>query len=339
MSVSISMRDLLEAGVHFGHGSRYWNPKMGRYIFGSRQKIHIINLEHTLPMFRDALEFVAKIAENRGRILFVGTKYAARDILREEATRAGMPYVNHRWLGGMLTNYKTIRQSIRRLKDLEEQCAQEGAFDSMTKKEVLTIMREKDKLAATLDGIKSMGGIPDALFVIDVNQEKIAIKEANRLGIPVIAVVDTNSSLEGIDYVIPGNDDAGRAVRLYCRSMADTIIAARGVLHLTEKANKEKKPQQKIVSKKAAVTAAVSEVGKDEASAEAGSEAKPKKVVKKVAAKKTAAKSTDEKAPAAKKATVKKAAAKKTAAKKPAAKKPAAKKKAPAKKTEKSGDE
>jgi small subunit ribosomal protein S2 len=338
MAVTISMHDMLKAGVHFGHSTRYWNPKMGEYIFGVRQKLHIINLECSLPLFRDALEFVASLAEKRGRIMFVGTKFAARDIVREEAIRSGMPYVNHRWLGGMLTNYKTIRRSIKRLKDLEAQLQSEVAVRNLTKKEILNLMREKDKLAATLDGIKNMGGLPEALFVIDVNQEHIAIQEANRLGIPVIGIVDTNSSPEGVDYLIPGNDDAQRAIRLYCKSIADTIIEARGVLQLTTKAADEKK---KIISKKTAVkaasqTAEVEQAVKtkpaEETVAAATDEvvaAPVKKVVKKVVAKKQA---VEEKTAAKKKPAAKKAAAKKSAAKEPAAKKKAAAKKSTAKK-------
>ena len=211
--ISINMRQLLEAGVHFGHKARYWNPKMTPFIFGTRQKIHIINLEETLPRFRDALNYLGRVAANRGKVLFVGTKPAAREIIKEEAIRSGMPYVNHRWLGGMLTNYKTIRKSIKRLKELEQKLDSENALDGMTKKELLNLMREKDKLAACIDGIKNMGGLPDVLFVIDVNNEKIAIQEAKRLGIPVVGIVDSNSDPDGIDHIIPGNDDAMRAIR------------------------------------------------------------------------------------------------------------------------------
>ena len=223
---SVTMRDMLKAGVHFGHQTRFWNPKMKPYIFGARNKIHIINLENTLPLFNEALAFVNKLASQNNKILFVGTKRAARDIIREEARRCGMPYVDHRWLGGMLTNWKTIRQSIRRLRDLEEQ-DQEGTLDRLTKKEALMRRREMDKLERSIGGIKDMGGLPDALFVVDVDHEDIAIKEARKLGIPVIAVVDTNSDPDGIDYVIPGNDDAIRAVQLYVRSVADAIVEGR----------------------------------------------------------------------------------------------------------------
>lgn len=219
----VNMRDMLKAGCHFGHQTRYWNPKMGKYIFGARNKIHIINLEKTLPMFNEALSFVEKLAAGKNKILFVGTKRSAGKIVREEATRAGMPFVDHRWLGGMLTNYKTIRASIKRLRDLETQ-SQDGTFEKLTKKEALMRSRDLEKLERSLGGIKDMGGLPDALFVIDVDHERIAITEANKLGIPVIGVVDTNSSPEGVDYIIPGNDDAIRAVQLYLGSMADAVL-------------------------------------------------------------------------------------------------------------------
>lgn len=219
----VSMRDMLKAGAHFGHQTRYWNPKMGKFIFGARNKIHIINLEKTMPMFHEALSFVEKLASGKNKLLFVGTKRAASKIIAEEATRAGMPYVDHRWLGGMLTNYKTIRQSIKRLRDLEAQ-AQDGTFTKLTKKEALMRTRDLEKLDRSLGGIKDMGGLPDALFVIDVEHERIAITEANKLGIPVIGIVDTNSSPEGVDYVIPGNDDAIRAIKLYAAAMADAVM-------------------------------------------------------------------------------------------------------------------
>ncbi|MFP8967254.1 30S ribosomal protein S2 [Pokkaliibacter sp. CJK22405] len=221
----VTMRDLLKAGVHFGHQTRYWNPKMGQYIYGARNKIHIINLEHTLPMLNEALDVVGKMASKKNKVLFVGTKRAAAEVIKQEATRAGMPYVNHRWLGGMLTNYKTIRQSIRRFRELEQQ-SQDGTFDKLTKKEVLMRTREMEKLELSIGGIKDMGGLPDALFVIDVEHERNAIQEANKLGIPVIGVVDTNSNPAGIDYVIPGNDDALRAIEIYAKSMADSIVEA-----------------------------------------------------------------------------------------------------------------
>ncbi len=223
----VSMRDLLKAGVHFGHQTRYWNPKMTKYIFGARNKIHIINLEHTLPALNNALDVVHNMASNKNKIMFVGTKRAAGKVIREEATRAGMPYVNHRWLGGMLTNYKTIRQSIRRLRELETM-SQDGTFDKLTKKEALMRAREMEKLERSIGGIKEMGGLPDALFVIDVDHERIAINEANKLGIPVIGIVDTNSNPDGVDYVIPGNDDALRAIQIYARSIADACIEGQG---------------------------------------------------------------------------------------------------------------
>jgi len=219
----VSMRDLLKAGVHFGHQTRYWNPKMSKFIFGARNKIHIINLEHTLPALNNALDVVQNMASNKNKILFVGTKRAASKVIKEEAARAGMPYVNHRWLGGMLTNYKTIRQSIRRLRDLEAQ-AQDGTFEKLTKKEALMRTREMEKLELSIGGIKEMGGLPDALFVIDVEHERIAINEANKLGIPVIGVVDTNSNPDGVDHVIPGNDDALRAIQIYVQSVANACL-------------------------------------------------------------------------------------------------------------------
>lgn len=221
----VNMRDMLKAGVHFGHQTRYWNPKMGKYIFGARNKIHIINLEKTLPMFNEAQAFVEKLAAGKNKILFVGTKRSAGKIVREEAARCGSPFVDHRWLGGMLTNYKTIRASIKRLRELEVQ-SQDGTFAKLTKKEALRT-RDLEKLDRSLGGIKDMGGLPDALFVIDVDHERIAITEANKLGIPVIGIVDTNSSPEGVDYIIPGNDDAIRAIQLYMGAMADAVIRGR----------------------------------------------------------------------------------------------------------------
>ncbi len=219
---NITMRQMLEAGVHFGHQTRYWNPKMGPYIFGERNKIHIINLEKTQPLFNDAMNFLGSMAANGGRILFVGTKRSARETVREEATNCKMPYVNHRWLGGMLTNFQTVKQSIRRLKDLETM-SEDGSFERLSKKEVLMLNREMEKLERSLGGIKNMGRLPDALFVIDVGHERIAINEAVKLGIPVVAVVDTNNSPDNVDYVIPGNDDAMRAIQLYVSAAADAI--------------------------------------------------------------------------------------------------------------------
>ena len=207
----VTMRQMLEAGVHFGHQTRYWNPKMAPYIFGERNKIHIVNLEQTLPMFNDAMNFVGKLASKGGKILFVGTKRSAREAVSDAAVGCKMPFVNHRWLGGMLTNFKTVKQSIRRLKELEKM-TEDGTFLKLGKKEVLMLEREREKLERSLGGIKDMKGLPDAVFIIDVGYEKIAVQEANKLGIPVIGVVDTNNSLDGIDYVIPGNDDAIRAI-------------------------------------------------------------------------------------------------------------------------------
>lgn len=221
---SISMRDMLQAGVHFGHQTRFWNPKMEQYIFGDRNKIHIINLEQTLPAFQEALAYLQKLAGDQNKILFVGTKRAASKIVKEEAERCGMPYVSHRWLGGMLTNYKTIRGSIKRYRELEQQ-SQDGTFAKLTKKEALMRQRQMEKLERSIGGIKDMAGLPDALLVIDVDYESIAVAEANKLGIPVIGIVDTNSNPDGVDFVIPGNDDAIRAIKLYASAAADAIIA------------------------------------------------------------------------------------------------------------------
>jgi small subunit ribosomal protein S2 len=217
---------MLEAGVHFGHQTRYWNPKMAPYIFGHRNKIHIINLEKTLAMYQDALKFARQLAANRGQLLFVGTKRQAREIVREEAQRCQMPFVDHRWLGGMLTNFKTVKQSIKRLKEMEAM-AQDGTFERMAKKEALVLQREMDKLNRSLGGIKELSSLPDALFIIDVGYQKGAVAEANKLGVPVIGVVDTNHTPAGIDYVIPGNDDSSRAIRLYARGMADAVLEGR----------------------------------------------------------------------------------------------------------------
>ncbi len=220
---NVSMRDMLQAGVHFGHQTRYWNPKMGKYIFGARNKIHIINLEHTVPVFNEALQLVHQMAAQKKKILFVGTKRAASKVIKEQAERSGQPFVSHRWLGGMLTNYKTIRASIRRYRELEAQ-QNDGTFEKLTKKEALMRSRTKDKLELSIGGIKDMGGLPDAMFVVDVEHERIAIQEANKLGIPVIGIVDTNSNPDGIDYVIPANDDAIRAVKLYVTAFADACL-------------------------------------------------------------------------------------------------------------------
>ncbi len=221
---SVSMRALLEAGAHFGHQTRYWNPKMNSYIFGARNNIHIINLEQTLPALNEATEFVRKTVARRNKVLFVGTKRSAGKVIKEQATRCGMPYVDKRWLGGMLTNYKTIRQSIRRLRDLEGQST-DGTFEKLTKKEALSRQRDLEKLEKSLGGIKEMGGLPDVLFVVDVDHERIAITEANKLGVPVVGIVDTNSDPSGVDYVIPGNDDAIRSIRIFVEAIADAAIA------------------------------------------------------------------------------------------------------------------
>ena len=223
--MTVSMREMLEAGVHFGHQTRFWNPKMAPFIFGHRNKIHIINLEKTLPMFEEATKFAKQLAANRGTILMVGTKRQARELVAAEAQRCGMPYVDQRWLGGMLTNFKTVKTSIKRLKDMKAQ--QEGGLDAMSKKEQLMFQREINKLEKDIGGIQDMNTLPDALFIVDVGYHKIAVAEAQKLGIPVIGVVDSNHSPEGIDYVIPGNDDSAKAVALYARGIADAILEGR----------------------------------------------------------------------------------------------------------------
>ena len=221
--MSVTMRQMLEAGVHFGHQTRFWNPKMAPFIFGQRNKIHIVNLEKTLVKYNEAMDFVRKLASNRGTVLMVGTKRQAREIVAEEARRAGMPYVDERWLGGMLTNFKTVKVSIKRLKEMEAM-VEDGSIERLSKKEALMASRELEKLQKSLGGIKDLGGLPDALFVIDVGYHKIAITEANKLGIPVVAIVDTNHTPEGVDFVIPGNDDSSRAIRLYARGVADAVL-------------------------------------------------------------------------------------------------------------------
>jgi small subunit ribosomal protein S2 len=308
---NITMRQMLEAGVHFGHQTRYWDPKMAPYIFGARGKIHIINLEKSLPMLVDSMNFIGGIASKRGNIIFVGTKRAASKSIAEEAQRCGMPYVSHRWLGGMLTNFRTIRQSIKRLRQIEKM-EEDGSFARLVKKEVLQLTRERDKLEKTLGGIKDMKNLPDAMFVVDVGHEDIAVKEARKLGIPVIAVVDTNCSPNDIDYVIPGNDDAIRSIRLYTQLAADAVLEGRAsVPHIEEsdefveldehgnpvkregkaakaKADKapKKKAAKKTVSKKAAVIAEVAEKAKAEvAEAVEKVEAKAVEVAEKVEAK------------------------------------------------------
>ena len=280
----VSMRQMLEAGVHFGHQTRFWNPKMAPYIFGDRSKIHIINLEKSLPLFKDAVNFIGSMAANRGKVLFVGTKRSAQEVIREEATRCGMPYVNHRWLGGMLTNWKTVKQSIKRLKELEIM-SDDGTFERLTKKETLTLTRELEKLERSLGGIKDMGGVPDAVFVIDVGHEKIAVAEAKKLGIPVIGVVDTNNSPDNIDYIVPGNDDAIRAIRLYAQGISEAVIVGRE-------------------------TISVGAAGDDFVELGEDGDVAAKPATKKKAAKKTTAKkATVKKATVKKKVTVKKVAA------------------------------
>ena len=294
---NVSMREMLEAGVHFGHQTRYWNPKMGPFIFGERNKIHIINLEQSLPMFLEAQAFVQKVVSDGGKVLFVGTKRSARDSIKDEAERCNMPYVSQRWLGGMLTNFKTIRQSIKRLFDLEAM-EEAGTFEQMTKKEVLGLRREHAKLDRSLGGIKHMTSLPDVLFVVDIGHENIALQEAAKLGIPVVGVVDTNCNPENIDYPIPGNDDAMRAVRLYASCMAEAVIQGKATapeapvgeddfVEVDEEGKAKKAPSRKPAAKKAPVKKAASK----------------KAPVRKAAEKKTEdapaaeAKTTDEAAP------------------------------------------
>jgi len=228
----VTMRQMLEAGVHFGHQTRYWNPRMSPYIFGARGKIHIINLEKTLPLFTDAMNFISGLAQKRGTILFVGTKRSARDAVKDEATRCSMPYVSQRWLGGTLTNFRTVKQSVSRLKEIETM-ATDGSFDKLVKHEVMGLLREKEKLDKSLGGIKNMSALPDALFVVDIGHENIAVLEAKKLGIPVVAVVDTNYDPSLVDYAIPGNDDAIRAVQLYTRAIADAVLEGKAAAPMT----------------------------------------------------------------------------------------------------------
>jgi small subunit ribosomal protein S2 len=368
---NVTMRQMLEAGVHFGHQTRYWNPKMAPYIFGARGKIHIINLEKTLPLLVDALNFSSKLASKRGSIIFVGTKRAASKAVEEEAKRCGMPYVSHRWLGGMLTNFRTIKASIKRLKNLEKM-QEDGGMDHLVKKEVLQLSREQEKLERSLGGIKDMKGLPDAMFAVDVGHEDIAIKEARKLGIPVIAIVDTNCSPEGVDYVIPGNDDAIRSIRLYTQLMAESILEGRASvpqLEVTddefveldadgnpirrEKAKEGKKKVAKKVARKVVVKKAVpaateakaEELVAEEAAAEApaevavapAEEAAPEAPAKEAAPEapaKEAAPEAEAAAEPAKKKVAKKKTAKKKVAKKKTAKKKVAKKAASKKKDE-----
>ncbi len=349
---NVTMREMLEAGVHFGHQTRFWNPKMAPFIFGERNKIHIINLEQTMPLCKDAVNYLGKVASKKGKIMFVGTKRAASDAIAAEAQRCGMPYVNHRWLGGMLTNFRTVRASIKRLKELQDM-AESNKYEKISKKEILNLSREQEKLEKTLGGIRDMGGLPDVLFVIDVGFEKIAVQEATKLGIPVVGIVDTNNSPENIDYIVPGNDDSMRAIKLYTRLVADAIldgkqsIANEGNNELIELSGDESeaKSSVKISSKKSTAKAAkadapaesdeaeseavaeteavaeveaaadteVEAVADTEAAAETEAEAEPKAAVKKAAVKKAAVKKAATKKAATKKAAPKKAAVKKAA--------------------------
>ena len=307
---NVTMREMLEAGVHFGHQTRFWNPKMAPFIFGERNKIHIINLEKTMPRAKDALNFLGKVASNKGKIMFVGTKRAASESIRAEAERCGMPFVNHRWLGGMLTNFRTVRASIKRLKELEEM-AKNDNYEKIGKKEILQLSREQEKLEKTLGGIKDMNGLPDVLYVIDVGYENIAIQEATKLGIPVVGIVDTNNSPDGIDYIVPGNDDSMRAIKLYTRMAADAILVGKESIAGEIKAREVAKMpvEDEVAAAEAAESveaesAPVEETVADapEVAAEASvAETAPKKAaVKKAATKKAATKTAAE--PAAEKA-------------------------------------
>ncbi len=326
---TVSMRSMLEAGVHFGHQTRFWNPKMAPYIFGHRNKIHIINLEATVPLLEESQNFLSKLASRGGQVLFVGTKRAAREVVPREAERCGMPYVSQRWLGGTLTNFATVRRSVKRLLELEAMF-EDGTADRLIKKEAVKMRREHEKLERSLGGIRNMDGLPDALFVIDVGYEKIAVAEANKLGIPVVALVDTNNSPDGIDYVIPANDDAISAVSLFASAVADAILSGRETLPVIEgdadefveeeevKKLTERRPSTKAASKD-------EEAGGKKTAAETKPAAK-KTVTKKAESKKTTAKKTTAKKATAKKTTAKKTATKKTAAKKTTTKKATAKK-------------
>ena len=322
----ISMRQMLEAGVHFGHQTRYWNPKMSPYIFGHRNNIHIINLEQTVPLFDKALDFIKSVAADNGTVLFVGTKRAARDSIRTEAARCGMPFVSHRWLGGMLTNFKTIKQSIKRLEQLEVM-AEDGSFNKLTKKEALGLSREQEKLERSLGGIKEMRSLPDVIFVIDVGHEKIAVHEARKLGIPVVAIVDTNCSPNDVDYIVPGNDDAMRAAKLYGLGVADAVLEGKATLPQVpdgddefveldsegRPATKNAKARKPAVKKKPAAKPA--EEVATEVKTEAAPEAEAAPAAKKKVAKKAAVKKKVTKKAATKKAATKKKVTKKTATK------------------------
>ena len=320
---NVTMRQMLEAGVHFGHQTRYWNPKMAPYIFGHRSKIHIINLEKTLPMLNDALNFLSTVASGNGKILFVGTKRAARDPVAKAAQRCGMPYVSQRWLGGMLTNFKTVRQSVTRMKNIEAM-SEDGRMDRLSKKEALGLRREAEKLDKSLGGIRDMDYLPDAIFIVDVGYEDIAVSEANKLGIPIVGVVDTNNKTDNVDYVIPGNDDAIRAITLYTEAVADTIIEARksiathigsdDLVELDEEGNPIAKETKKVAKKKTAkVTTRKKAVVSDEA--DASKEAEPSSEAPAVETEAAKKKSTTKKKAATKKKAVTK---KKTASKKKA---------------------
>jgi small subunit ribosomal protein S2 len=309
---NVTMREMLEAGVHFGHQTRFWNPKMAPFIFGERNKIHIINLEKTMPLAKDALNFLGKVASNKGKIMFVGTKRAASESIKAEAERCGMPFVNHRWLGGMLTNFRTVRASIKRLKELEEM-AKNDNYEKIGKKEILQLSREQEKLEKTLGGIKDMNGLPDVLYVIDVGYENIAIQEATKLGIPVVGIVDTNNSPDGIDYIVPGNDDSMRAIKLYARIAADAIlvgkesiageIKAREVAKMPvedEVAAAEAAESVEAVAESAPVEETVADAPEVAAEASVAETAPKKAAVKKAATKKAATETAAE--PAAEKA-------------------------------------
>ena len=324
---NVTMREMLEAGVHFGHQTRFWNPKMAPFIFGERNKIHIINLEKSLPLCQEATSYLGKVAAQKGKIMFVGTKRAARDAIKASAESCGMPYVNHRWLGGMLTNFRTVRQSIRRLKDLEEM-AEKDSYDVRNKKEILNLHREQEKLNKTLGGIKEMGGLPKALFIVDVGYEKIAIQEATKLGIPIVGIVDSNNSPDGIEYVVPGNDDSMRAIELYTRLAAeainigkDSIVNAGNeeLIELDEAEKPNKAPKKVAVTKKVAESAVEAPAEAEEAPVAVAAEAEVAPV--EVAPVEASA----EEAPAEKVAAPKKAATKKAATKKAATKKAAVK--------------
>ena len=359
---NVTMREMLEAGVHFGHQTRFWNPKMAPFIFGERNKIHIINLEQTMPLCKDAVNYLGKVASKKGRIMFVGTKRAASDAIKEEAQRCGMPFVNHRWLGGMLTNFRTVRASIKRLKELEDM-ATSNNYEKISKKEILQLSREQEKLEKTLGGIKEMGGLPDVLFVIDVGYEKIAVQEAAKLGIPVVGIVDTNNSPDHVDYIVPGNDDSMRAIKLYTRLVADAVIdgkqsitgGADGEAELIEveqdappvavksavkvtakkpvaevKTASETVDSEPVAEQADAEAVAAQDEQAEEAATDAGetaADAAPKKVAaKKAATKKAATKKAATKKAATKKAATKKAATKKATTKKATTKKAATKK-------------